>query len=126
MLLDIKLNQIWQLNGTFHDYSFLVKKISSPYLTVNGRERNVTLTCTSIVYHNSQMLTSFLTGFEYYFSDKAIFNSMHLVLERQDDNCHSHNNEQLKHMKCKMCNIKNEYADPNQDDGTYICYNCRR
>lgn len=26
---------------------------------------------------------------------------------------------------CKACNEKNEYATPNQTDGSYICYNCR-
>lgn len=28
-------------------------------------------------------------------------------------------------MHCKKCNEKNEYADPNQPDGTYVCYGCR-
>lgn len=27
---------------------------------------------------------------------------------------------------CKKCNMKNEHAEPNQNDGTYVCYNCRR
>jgi hypothetical protein len=26
---------------------------------------------------------------------------------------------------CKACGITNEYAEPNQSDGTYVCYNCR-
>jgi hypothetical protein len=26
---------------------------------------------------------------------------------------------------CSKCNEKNEYAEPNQSDGSYICYNCR-
>jgi len=26
---------------------------------------------------------------------------------------------------CKKCNCKNEYAEPNQDDLSYICYSCR-
>lgn len=26
---------------------------------------------------------------------------------------------------CKKCNTSNEYAAPNQDDGTYICFGCR-
>ncbi len=26
---------------------------------------------------------------------------------------------------CKLCNSKNEYAAPNQSDGTYVCYECR-
>lgn len=28
-------------------------------------------------------------------------------------------------MHCKKCNEKNDYADPNQPDGTYVCYGCR-
>lgn len=27
---------------------------------------------------------------------------------------------------CVKCNLKNEYAIPNQKDGTYVCYMCRR
>ena len=27
---------------------------------------------------------------------------------------------------CTACGITNEYAQPNQTDGTYVCYNCRR
>ena len=27
--------------------------------------------------------------------------------------------------KCKRCKITNEYAGPNQSDGTYVCYQCR-
>lgn len=27
---------------------------------------------------------------------------------------------------CKKCNDFNEYAEPNQEDGTFICYGCRR
>ena len=26
---------------------------------------------------------------------------------------------------CKRCNSKNDYAQPNQADGTYICFECR-
>lgn len=26
---------------------------------------------------------------------------------------------------CKRCNDKNDYAESNQVDGTYICFNCR-
>jgi len=26
---------------------------------------------------------------------------------------------------CKLCNSLNEYAQPNQDNNTYICFNCR-
>lgn len=26
---------------------------------------------------------------------------------------------------CKLCNLLNEYAEANQSDGTYICYNCK-
>lgn len=26
---------------------------------------------------------------------------------------------------CKKCNITNEYATPNQPDGSFICYKCR-
>lgn len=26
---------------------------------------------------------------------------------------------------CRKCNSKNEYAEPNQKDGTYVCYECR-
>jgi hypothetical protein len=30
-------------------------------------------------------------------------------------------------MTCARCNLLNEYVtEPNQDDGTYICYNCRK
>lgn len=28
-------------------------------------------------------------------------------------------------MICTNCKIQNEYAKPNQSNGTYICYNCR-
>lgn len=28
--------------------------------------------------------------------------------------------------KCKRCEDFNEYAEPNQEDGTFICYGCRR
>lgn len=28
-------------------------------------------------------------------------------------------------MNCKTCNMHNEYAEPNQDDGGYLCYECR-
>lgn len=28
--------------------------------------------------------------------------------------------------KCKRCEDFNEYAEPNQKDGTFICYGCRR
>lgn len=27
---------------------------------------------------------------------------------------------------CKKCNDFNEYAEANQDDGTFICFGCRR
>jgi hypothetical protein len=26
---------------------------------------------------------------------------------------------------CKTCNFKNDFAEANQDDGTYVCFNCR-
>lgn len=26
---------------------------------------------------------------------------------------------------CKLCNYLNEYAEANQSDGTYICFNCK-
>ena len=26
---------------------------------------------------------------------------------------------------CKKCNEKNDYAEPNQPDGGYVCYQCR-
>lgn len=26
---------------------------------------------------------------------------------------------------CRKCNAKNEYANPNQPDGSYVCYECR-
>ena len=26
---------------------------------------------------------------------------------------------------CKHCKLQNEYAIPNQSDGSYICYNCK-
>jgi hypothetical protein len=26
---------------------------------------------------------------------------------------------------CKVCNFKNDFAEANQDDGTYVCFNCR-
>jgi len=26
---------------------------------------------------------------------------------------------------CTKCNERNDYAEANQNDGTYICYNCR-
>lgn len=26
---------------------------------------------------------------------------------------------------CKGCNFKNDFAEANQDDGTYLCFNCR-
>lgn len=26
---------------------------------------------------------------------------------------------------CKKCNAKNEYAEPNEPDGSYVCYDCR-
>lgn len=28
-------------------------------------------------------------------------------------------------MNCKKCNAYNQYAAPNQADGTFICYSCR-
>ena len=28
-------------------------------------------------------------------------------------------------LSCKKCGTKNEYAEPNQPDNTYICYGCR-
>lgn len=28
-------------------------------------------------------------------------------------------------MRCKSCNASNEYAEPNQNDGSYLCYDCR-
>jgi hypothetical protein len=31
----------------------------------------------------------------------------------------------LKGASCKKCQIYSEYAEPNQDDGTLICYSCR-
>lgn len=30
-----------------------------------------------------------------------------------------------KPVSCKKCKNYNEYAIPNQDDGTFICYSCR-
>lgn len=27
---------------------------------------------------------------------------------------------------CKKCREFNEYAEPNQDDGTFVCYTCRK
>lgn len=29
-------------------------------------------------------------------------------------------------MNCKKCNWYNEYAGPNQDDKTYLCYKCKK
>jgi hypothetical protein len=26
---------------------------------------------------------------------------------------------------CSRCNSKNDYAEPNQKDGTYVCFECR-
>lgn len=26
---------------------------------------------------------------------------------------------------CKTCNSMNEYTEPNQKDGSYVCFNCR-
>lgn len=26
---------------------------------------------------------------------------------------------------CKVCNFKDDFAEANQDDGTYVCFNCR-
>lgn len=26
---------------------------------------------------------------------------------------------------CKTCNFRNDFAEANQDDGTYLCFNCR-
>lgn len=26
---------------------------------------------------------------------------------------------------CKVCNFRNDFAEANQDDGTYVCFNCR-
>lgn len=26
---------------------------------------------------------------------------------------------------CRGCNFRNEYAEANQEDGTYVCFNCR-
>lgn len=26
---------------------------------------------------------------------------------------------------CKACNFRNDFAEANQDDGTYLCFNCR-
>lgn len=26
---------------------------------------------------------------------------------------------------CKKCNTQNEQAEPNQSDGSYVCFNCR-
>ncbi len=26
---------------------------------------------------------------------------------------------------CKTCNMKNDYGEPNQKDGSYVCYGCR-
>lgn len=31
----------------------------------------------------------------------------------------------IKICNCKICNTTNEYAQPNQSDGTYLCYDCR-
>ena len=28
-------------------------------------------------------------------------------------------------MVCKVCKLKNDFADPNQWDGSYLCYECR-
>jgi hypothetical protein len=28
-------------------------------------------------------------------------------------------------MNCSQCNLLNEYAVPNQSNGTYLCYSCR-
>lgn len=28
-------------------------------------------------------------------------------------------------MTCRKCNMCNEHAEPNQEDGTYVCYECR-
>lgn len=28
-------------------------------------------------------------------------------------------------VRCSKCNLLNEYAVPNQDNGTYLCYECR-
>lgn len=36
------------------------------------------------------------------------------------------NTTQPKIVICKECNTQNEYALPNQKDGSYICYNCPR
>mgnify|MGYP001561891562 CR=1 FL=1 len=30
-----------------------------------------------------------------------------------------------KRHACKTCSMVNEYAESNQSDGSYICYNCR-
>lgn len=28
-------------------------------------------------------------------------------------------------VSCTKCNVINEYAQPNQTDGSYVCYSCR-
>lgn len=28
-------------------------------------------------------------------------------------------------INCKKCNMRNEWAVPNKDDGTYLCFECR-
>lgn len=34
--------------------------------------------------------------------------------------------EGLQVCVCKKCNEQNEYAEPNQPDGSYLCVSCRR
>jgi len=31
----------------------------------------------------------------------------------------------IKPVYCKSCNLYNEYAESNQKDGSYLCFNCR-
>lgn len=48
------------------------------------------------------------------------------LLERLDLFMQSRKKSSQDGMKCKHCNDFYSFAEPNQDDGTLICYSCRQ
>lgn len=96
----VKVGDFFCLKTKKNNCIFEVVKI--PSYSIYG----YTLKC--IIVHKS---TQFLADTEYLFNisfyDEHIWSRAELGLN------------------CRKCQAYNEYAEPNQSDGYYMCYNCR-
>jgi len=103
----VKKGQIWHFKSNYNDFDFEVTDVRYPNIYWN-------------VIHS-------VKGF-YHINSRGNWKMPHLCnglsWELLSDSCGSHTNN-LEGTICSKCNMHNLYAEPNQNDGTYICYNCR-